>query len=76
MSRPTPQARDARIIADNDSLFSTGIVDSLGVLELVRFIEEEFVIDVAEEDLSPEHFGTIAGLAKFVRCKGGGSTSP
>lgn len=66
-----PLARKQPIV-DGDSLFSSGIVDSLGVLDLVMFVEEEFKITVSDEDLLPENFETIAQLAAFVETKHNG----
>ena len=45
---------------------SSGIVDSLGIMRLVSFIEEEFDVEVPEEDLVPEHFQNVSRLAAFV----------
>jgi len=58
--------------ADDDSLNSeepllgSGIVDSLGIMRLVSYIEEEFGVVVPEEDLVPEHFQTLNRLTAFV----------
>jgi acyl carrier protein len=49
------------------SLLDSGIVDSLGVLDLVGFIEEQFGIEAQDEDLVPENFDSIAALTQFVR---------
>ena len=48
------------------SLLDSGIVDSLGVLDLVGFIEEQFGIEAQDEDLVPENFDSIAALTRFV----------
>lgn len=63
-----PQAR-RRLQTDEDALLDTGVVDSLGILEIVDFLTETFRIDVTDEDLNPENFGSIAKLAAFVRTK-------
>jgi acyl carrier protein len=47
----------------------SGVVDSTGVIELVAFLEETFGIEVADEDLIPEHLDTIANIAAFVHSK-------
>jgi acyl carrier protein len=60
-----PLARK-RSMADDDLLIETGIVDSLGVLELVGYIEKSFGIIVSDEDLSPENFQSVSALAGFV----------
>ncbi len=61
-------ARHAEL-ADEDSLFSKGIVDSLGVLDLIASLEEDFGILITEEDLVPENFESIASLSMFVQSK-------
>ncbi|HEU4724431.1 MAG TPA: acyl carrier protein [Candidatus Eisenbacteria bacterium] len=60
-----PLARQ-RAIGDEDPLLRTGILDSLGILEVVAFIESEFGIAVADEELVPESFESIATMARFV----------
>ena len=60
-----PLARQ-RAIGDEDPLLRTGILDSLGILEVVAFIESEFGILVADEELVPESFESIATMARFV----------
>jgi len=49
------------------SLLDSGIVDSLGVLDLVGFIEEQFGIEAQDEDLVPENFDSIDALTRFVK---------
>jgi acyl carrier protein len=52
------------------SLLDSGIVDSLGILDLVGFIEEQFGVEAQDDDLVPENFDSIAALTRFVneRC--------
>jgi len=63
-----PLARK-RAIGDGDPLLGSGILDSLGILEVVAFVEREFEITVADEDLLPESFESIASIARFVEDK-------
>ncbi len=65
-----PLARTRNVGMDY-ALLENGIVDSLGVLDLVTFLEGEYHISVADDDLVPEHFQTIARLADFVQAKVG-----
>jgi acyl carrier protein len=65
-----PLARK-RGVQDKDSLLDGGIVDSMGVLELVDFIQQEFGVQVSDEELLPENFQSIQQLAAFVRSKKG-----
>ena len=63
-----PLARDSNV-GDDESLLDRGIIDSLGILDLVGFLEQSFGIQVADEDLSPENFDSIAALVRFVKGK-------
>jgi acyl carrier protein len=58
-------------IKDEDSLLESGIVDSLGILDLVAFLEKTYGIRVGDEELNPENFGSIASVARFVATKRG-----
>lgn len=50
-------------------LLDQGIVDSTGVLEIVQFLEQELGISVADEELVPDNFGSIARLLAYVSKK-------
>ena len=67
-----PLARKQSSIEDDSSLLETGIIDSLGVLDLVSFIEKEFKITISEEDLLADNFESIARMTAFVQSKGNG----
>ncbi len=49
------------------SLLDSGIVDSLGVLDLVTFIEQQFGIVAEDDDLVAENFESIDSLVRFVQ---------
>lgn len=63
-----PLARNRKIKSD-DQILEKGILDSLGVLELVSYIEREFDINISDEDLVPEHFQTIKHITTFIQMK-------
>ena len=63
-----PSVRN-RNIGNDERLLENGLIDSLGVLDLVNYIEEEFKITFVDEDLVPENFQTIDNLATFVQEK-------
>lgn len=64
-----PLARK-RGIGDGDNLLENGILDSLGVLDLVTFLEQEFEIQVGDEELVPDNFQSLDSLEAFVLKKG------
>lgn len=47
-------------------LFSTGIVDSFGVLELIAFLEQQFAVDIDPATHELEEFDTIAKIETLV----------
>lgn len=53
------------------SFLEHGILDSMGVLELVAFLERRFGLEIADEEIVPENLDSLARLAQFVRRKGG-----
>jgi acyl carrier protein len=61
-----PSARKHPLTED-DHLLANGIVDSLGVLDLVAYLEREFNIAVGDDDLVPEHFESLRRLTAFVQ---------
>lgn len=52
-------------------LIAADLIDSLGITQLVSFLEEEYGIAVGDEDLTPENFRSIDSIAGFVSQKGG-----
>ena len=67
---------EGRGIADDEPLLETGILDSLGVLDLVGFLEQEFVCEIDDEELLPENFESINRIADFVLRKCPNTPSP
>jgi len=51
---------------DDASFLEEGIVDSMNVLELVSFVENYFGIAVADEDITPENFDSVAKMAAYI----------
>ncbi len=51
---------------DSASLVEQGIVDDTGILELVLFIEDSWGVTVDPQDLVPEDFDSVNGLASYV----------
>jgi acyl carrier protein len=59
---------NATELADDTPLLS-GIMDSLGLLQLVAFLEEEFDVEIDDADMTADHFRTIADIEALVRSK-------
>jgi acyl carrier protein len=48
------------------SLLDSGIMDSLGVLELMTFVSEQFGIQLEDGDFDPAHLATPGHLVRFI----------
>jgi len=62
-------------LADQDRLLQRGVIDSMGVMELIAFLRSEFGVDVADEDITESNLGTLADIARYVTAKRGNGTS-
>lgn len=54
------------------SLLGSRIIDSLGILEMIEYMEREFGITVEETEMIPENLDSIESMSKFVQHKIGG----
>lgn len=53
-------------LSEDESFLDAGVVDSVGVLELVTYVEETFAIQVADEEVVPENFDSLARLSAYI----------
>jgi acyl carrier protein len=51
---------------DTDSLTQKGIIDSIGLLELMDYISEKYSIEIPEEMLTPENFDSLQGITNMI----------
>ena len=57
------------VLDDDASFMEEGIIDSLGVLELVAFLEETFDFRVEDEEIIPTNFDSVNKLVAYVQSK-------
>jgi acyl carrier protein len=55
-------------------LFEAGYVDSVGVVELLAFLSEEFAVNLPDDVLMSDEFSTIDGIAAII-CRYGAESS-
>jgi len=70
-----PLARK-RGVTFQDNLLESGVLDSLGILDLVAFVEQNFAIVLNDDELVPENFQTIERLSAFVQSKTHSESAP
>ena len=56
-------------LEDDTSFLEEGIIDSTGMLELITFLEEEFAMQLDDEELIPENLDSINNLLAFLSKK-------
>ncbi len=54
---------------DDDSFFENDIIDSVGVLELVAFVEDTFRITINDDELTLENLDSVNRLLSFIQSK-------
>ena len=53
-------------MSDSTSLLQAGVLDSLGVMQLVAFLQEQCDVAIADDDLVPENLESIDAIVAFV----------
>jgi acyl carrier protein len=57
---------DIEDIDPEKSLIDTGIIDSMGLIEIAAFIEQKFNFKVTEDMMTRRNFGSIILIADFI----------
>lgn len=60
---------DASALADNQSFLDSGIIDSMGVMEIVLFVEQEFGIAIEDADITPENLDNLNSICALIQRK-------
>ena len=56
-------------LSNDDSFLEKGLVDSMGILTLVAFVQDKYAVTVPDEDLVPENWDSVKRIARFVQGK-------
>ena len=60
-----------KALGDDDPLFESGVIDSLGHLKLISFLEKEFSISLSMDDLTWENFDSVNKIELLVKSRKG-----
>ncbi len=60
---------DKKSLAPDEDLLEQGVIDSLGIMKLMLYIEEAFGIKINDEDIVPENFQCLNSMVKLVEQK-------
>jgi len=70
---------DIADLGGDASLTRHGVLDSMGVLELIMFLEQRFGLSVPDEDALPENLDSVDAIVRYVDARmaaGGGAARP
>lgn len=59
---------DLALTAEDD-LLESGLIDSLGAMRLIAFMEESFDIQVPPEDMVIENFESVKAMSNYIQTK-------
>jgi len=54
-------------LGEDDELIDSEIVDSLGILKIMSFLDEEFGVELSDDDIRPEKFATIGAIIGLIK---------
>jgi acyl carrier protein len=61
--------RELGPVAPEDDLLAAGIIDSLGVAQLLSFLQERFGVAVGEDELVPANFNSVRSIEELIARK-------
>jgi acyl carrier protein len=57
------------VLGDDDRLLERGVVDSMGIVELLTFLEDEFAVKAEDDEISEANLGSVRAIVNFVATK-------
>ena len=58
-----------RVIKSDESLISSGLIDSFSLVDLAIIVEDEFGVRIDDSELNAETFDTLDALAKLIESR-------
>ncbi|MFC1658430.1 acyl carrier protein [Candidatus Omnitrophota bacterium] len=65
----TEYGLDKKTLPHEENLITQGIIDSMGILKLIAFMEKSFGVKIANEEVVPENFQNLNTLKVFIEKK-------
>jgi len=60
---------DGENLQSDTSFREKGVIDSMGILDLIGFLEKTYGINIEDDDLISENFDTLRDMSQFVERK-------
>ena len=65
------QGEEGLEISSRDDLLGSGLVESMGMMKIIGFIEQEYDLTVPPQDMTIEHFFTVEAMVNYIAKKKG-----
>ena len=62
-------SQPGRAIGENDKLISSGLIDSLSLVDIALFVEEQFQVIIDDTELNADSFDTLAELEAIIQTR-------
>jgi acyl carrier protein len=62
-------SQPGRALDENEKLISSGLIDSLSLVDIALFVEEEYQVIIDDTELNADTFDTLAELAAIIRSR-------
>lgn len=53
-------------LGDDEQLVSSGLVDSLGILKILSFLDEEFNVNLGSDEIKHDNFSTVRNICELI----------
>ena len=63
------QAPKGVSFSDQDNLLTKGVIDSLKMLDLIGYLQEQFGVAIDEDEMMPDNFESVNAIVAFVSAK-------
>jgi acyl carrier protein len=57
------------VLGDDEDLLLSGLVDSLGVVRLIGFLEDQTGVSIPPGEITIENFGTVSSMSSYLSAK-------
>ncbi len=69
LSKEYLDAEEAAVFVDDTPLISSGLIDSISVLEVVSYLEDTFKFEFDPHEVDQENLNTVDLIFAFVKSK-------
>ena len=60
------RGRSGVVLTEDDDLLGGGLVDSMGMMKLIAFIEKQFEVSVPPQDMIIENFMSVHAIVQYL----------